>query len=479
MGLVSKKTHKKLEPQSGPWLKLKQLLTDPSKTFLILASVFGLLMVFIMPPLMVPDEAVHFYRAYQVGEGDIFSENRDGEVGGMVPQIPSVSEGTPGLFPRVPTTQLLSQRIDESFVAFPTSALYTPVSYVPQAVGINIGRVIYGSIGLMLTMGRIVNLACYIVLIYFAVRLAKKGKWVYVTIGLFPVAIQEAASISTDALNIGLCLLFIALLQNLFYQREKITTHQIWMLILLALSLGLTKQTNLILLLPLLFLPRHLFGSLGRKLKIAVPITFAGFLIAGAWYIAAAHVYNDLNGAAAVGLQGVDPASQLRFLLTNPFDFIITLIQTFVIEGFKQIAISDFLWFSMHSILSWLTYKLPLTFVILGYVLLVVTLLYDEDKQHEKHLFPGLIFTATFFISLLGIGTALYLVWTSVGATQIAGLQGRYFLPMIPLLIPGFLYISRYFGFMVAKRHYMGVLVTLVSSLNLVVALGLTYLWFY
>ncbi len=53
-------------------LLMIKLSIVPEKAYLILALVFGLLLVFITPPFQVPDEDQHIYRSYQLAEFNIF-----------------------------------------------------------------------------------------------------------------------------------------------------------------------------------------------------------------------------------------------------------------------------------------------------------------------------------------------------------------------------------------------------------------------
>ena len=55
------------------------------KVFLCLAIVFGICISIITPPFQVPDEIVHFDRAYQISKGEIFETKLNNTVGGYIP----------------------------------------------------------------------------------------------------------------------------------------------------------------------------------------------------------------------------------------------------------------------------------------------------------------------------------------------------------------------------------------------------------
>jgi hypothetical protein len=66
------------------WMDL--LKNKPQILFAILFLLFGLLYVFLTPPIYVADESAHFYRTYQVSEGNFVPENVGNESGGKIPK---------------------------------------------------------------------------------------------------------------------------------------------------------------------------------------------------------------------------------------------------------------------------------------------------------------------------------------------------------------------------------------------------------
>ena len=87
---------------------------------------------------------------------------------------------------------------------------YSPIGYLPQAAGMLFGRMLNFSPLLLFYCGRLANLGVYIFLIYLAIRKIPFAKWLVAGISLMPITLFESASLSPDALNNGLCILFIA-----------------------------------------------------------------------------------------------------------------------------------------------------------------------------------------------------------------------------------------------------------------------------
>ena len=53
--------------------------------FVVVGAVVGVLFAVLSPPFASPDEATHFFRAYQLSEGHVFADRHGHRVGGMLP----------------------------------------------------------------------------------------------------------------------------------------------------------------------------------------------------------------------------------------------------------------------------------------------------------------------------------------------------------------------------------------------------------
>jgi len=89
---------------------------------------------------------------------------------------------------------------------------------------------------------------------------------------------------------------------------------------------------------------------------------------------------------------------------------------------------------SFVGILGWYDTHLHRWFYLLFLILLTLTVLCENNDQfyfsRRQKLFLLLIFCLCLFLSY----TALYLTFNPVGSRVIQGMQGRYFIPLMPLL---------------------------------------------
>src|SRR5262249_11503532 len=112
-------------------------------------------------------------------------------------------------------TSLLATPLDpneRSTTAFPGSAYYTFVPYLPQGVGIALARPAgFGPLGVFYA-GRLANLLLAGLFVFAAVRTIPVFKVVLGTVTLLPMTVHQFASLSPDTSTIAVALLLTAVL---------------------------------------------------------------------------------------------------------------------------------------------------------------------------------------------------------------------------------------------------------------------------
>jgi hypothetical protein len=118
---------------------------------------------------MSPDEVMHFFKAYQIALGGMVSEQAHGTAGYSLP-LEVIALGRE-MFPIPPLDQVsrydLAAVLDAfsmpppgsetRFVGFPNMAPYAPTMYVPQALGILVGRIVEAPTIAQFYAGRVAN----------------------------------------------------------------------------------------------------------------------------------------------------------------------------------------------------------------------------------------------------------------------------------------------------------------------------------
>src|SRR5689334_14886449 len=182
------------------WFRQQWQAHTPETAFLLLACCFGLLFVFITPPTQAADETTHFYRAFQLSEGHVFSQPIEAGYGASLPKDVYVTSRQ--LFADIPShyerkfnyhqlPSLLKRRInfsDRMPVHLEGAAVYSPIGYLPQIVAIWLVRLLWPSTVLMYYLGRLASLGVWIACIYWAMRLWPINKWALFALALIPMS---------------------------------------------------------------------------------------------------------------------------------------------------------------------------------------------------------------------------------------------------------------------------------------------------
>ncbi len=404
------------------WLKEKKHL-PLHRIFLIVAPIIGLIYLFIMPLSSAPDELNHFCRAYEISEGFIVSDRNDNGLGGHILPDSITKLNNPDHYSGViPSIDSSIDASTESFQVFTNASLYSPLSYFPEVLGIWLGRIFQAPMFIIYYLARLFNLAFYIFLIYFSIKKIPTAKSTLLLIALSPIALQAAASCQADALINGAILAFASLVFYKIKHPTSLTKSEKLIFSALTILIAMCKIVYLPFCLLLCLLPKSCFKS--PKDKIIKLTTLLSAVIACnlIWLALSSGYLIEFN-------PGVNSGEQVKFVLTHPLHYLVTIFYSFIKLGFFYFSTG------LSNSLGWLNINLPTIFTVFFGIFLIYTYL-GEDRtklplKSSQKAFLSLIILAC----VLLICTSLYVQWTPVGAATIDGIQGRYFLPLIPIAL--------------------------------------------
>ena len=388
-----------------------------------LALVIGVALVFVNAPQVRYDEHAHFWRAYEIASGNIISRTTNELPNSVTDLFMREDNSYPNKEINYETIQeKIGAELNEDektpFAVGATGSL-TPISYIPQVIGVLIGRVLQLSPMIILYLGRLTNLLAYIALVFMAIKIMPSEKWkmIIMMIALFPMSMNLAATVSPDTVILGTTLLAISYAMHLKFETKEITYKHIILLGILCMIPTVCKIVYFPLCLLVLLLPHEKFESKTKRILswvIIFAIVFIPYLV--------------LNRIVSLGDYEIairtNMTEQILFTLSSiPRDFI-TLINTIYVE------FSDY-FFEMIG--GWNTIQ------ILSIVLFIMLLIamYKTEENEKKLTFTKtdkVICWVIFIIEVLGVVAAMYLGWTQAQQTVVEGVQGRYFLPIIPLI---------------------------------------------
>lgn len=388
-----------------------------------LALVIGVVLVFANAPQVRYDEHAHFWRAYEIASGNIISRTTNELPNSVIDLFMRENKSYPNKEINYETIQeKIGAELNEDektpFAVGATGSL-TPISYIPQVIGVFIGRVLQLSPMIILYLGRLTNLLAYIALVFMAIKIIPSEKWkmIIMMIALFPMSMNLAATVSPDTVILGTTLLAISYAMHLKFETKEITYKHIILLGILCMIPTVCKIVYFPLCLLVLLLPHEKFESKTKRILSWLMIFAIVFI-----------PYVVLNKIVSLGDYEIairtNMTEQILFTLSSiPRDFI-TLINTIYVE------FSDY-FFEMIG--GWNTIQ------ILSIVLFIMLLIamYKTEENEKKLTFTKtdkVICWIIFIIEVLGVVAAMYLGWTQAQQTVVEGVQGRYFLPIIPLI---------------------------------------------
>lgn len=462
-------------------------IKKPQHTFVVLGGLFGLIFVFLTPPIQVYDERAHFFQSYAVSNFDFVPSPY--EYGGRIhygAELPksvfvagevfiSVAGDPNKPFDRGLYNEYITQPLEPSVKDHrEIGTTYSPIVYIPQAIGITIGKLFEASPLVMIWLGRLMNLVAWLVIVVFAIKIIPFGKWFMLALALNPLVVFLSASLSADVLTIALAFLFFALVAKAFTQTKKLSNKNIAVIASVLILLALTKPTNIIFAFLLLGIPVKKFKSKLRFALIVGGIIAITIGIGLLWN----HTISDAseaNSKLQASNRVIDSSAQLSSIIHDPLNYINNIILNYIIVP-PEYFMGDFALASTVQYLGWGETALPLWSVLLYISILFVTLLYVAGRGPVLNIKQKFVVSIVFLMYIIACITAMYLYFTGLGQSIILGVQGRYFIPSL-ILLAG-LFTARKKLFLVSESKF-ATIIGLLLALLLIVTTITIYIRYY
>lgn len=419
------------------------------KLFLPMIVVLGFLYLLIIPIMVVPDEYVHIYTAYDVS--DVMMGTHDAETV-IMRQVDEEHIYNPikitkedynsqyeGVFQRPENTNLIkTAHISEQTPRY---------LYILSGMGITIGRLLGTSTTMLYLLGRLMNFLAFIAATYYAIKRIPFGKGIVMVWALLPITLQQACSISYDSPVFALSILVTATTMSAAYGEETNRKARLVNNIVMILSCLLLLPCKGFSLLPLVVLPLMLIPGVLRQHKDKVDaikqkmkpwMKVLIFAVAGIAVFACAAVLvlvvrrwlqpENINNTYIAWSDS--PGYTIGYFLKNPIRLLEIMINTLWYES------GSYIQQMLGSYLGWLEIQVPLVFV-MGFFLLFFYVSMRKENERQLIKTGDRIWMILVFVGVSSLAVAaMLLYWTPNALVMVAGLQGRYFLPV---LVVGFL----------------------------------------
>jgi uncharacterized membrane protein len=419
-------------------------LMKPHTFFLVAAIIAHVCYLLVTPPFCSPDEANHFMRTWQVSQGEFSAIQHDSRVGGFVPQSIRLLE-----VPFFPATFIPEHKVSGTdwhsvfdlapeiqrleFRDFPNTANYSPVSYLPQAIAVFITSRCGCSIGTVYYSGRLAIVLVWILVMYHVIKRMPAFKWLITLLLLLPMHLYITSSYNADSVTNILSFTAIALILQSTVGHVPVTRKRLLLLLAVALGLSVAKIIYAALFLLLLTIPAIAFGSGKRKYAFVALLFVMCLITAAAWsshvfklylpYTAYNPQFREHTTLAALS----DYHLQKAHLLAHPLH-VFTLLYNAVFHD-PSVYLGSF----VGQFGTYMDLPLPRGIWVFACVFILVVAFMAKRSAFTRAQKFWVLITAVAIYALLIISH--HLTWNPVGSAVIDSVQGRYLIPIIPLLL--------------------------------------------
>lgn len=429
-----------------PW-KLEQI-------FVVCSLGLGIMYLAVLPPLSAPDEVSHYISAYQLSNrmlgktpaddmGRVLIRAQDAYIEDMENVLADDGSGPIGEERAVILGQTVSQdtyatlhqlgfrgRGRSGTVSSYQPAVHTtPLAYVPQALGITLARVMgLGAPGL-LYLGRLFNLMFYCAMGYLTMKRLPFGRELIFGIGLLPMMLHLAASMSYDVMIISMSGYFLAVCLDLAFEARRVRLRDVAVLAAVMAVMGPCKMVYGVVAGLCLLIPVKKFGGWGKWLLAAAAVLGAFAVSMVLVNLQTVAQYTGVSDRYVIWAG--EPGYSFVQLIHNPFHVLKLFYNTLVGQGGQLLA--GMIGGSLGNIDPVLNTPFA---VMLGMAVMLVIL--ALKKPGESIRISGGQKVWIWCLCLLCLGALMFsmlLAWTPVSATMVQGVQGRYLLPLLPMFL--------------------------------------------
>lgn len=406
------------------------------KIFFIMSLVIGIIFSILFPLYQVPDELVHINMMYSELGMDVDFYEETNHFGDTARIISNYDE-------KVKFSNYFD--FDKKLVISDNYSIpkITIIRHFPQAIGMIISESLSLPIVVSITVGEICAVLFYAVMGSLTLKRMPIKKEVMMMIMLLPICIQQMASFSYDVVLLPICFYFIAYILYLKFSKDIISFKDLLIILVLLSIISIIKIPYVLLGLLIFIVPLKKISIYNLIIKNKKKIIVIGALILVLLIPALVVILNKISYGRILLAAIIYIKDSLWLILRTLWRYKF---------GYLKELTGDFGWFDTLTAI-WYT-----IFIFLS-ILFISVINYDKDENIVSSPFTkkDVIYIYSIGIVMVMIIMLSMLEWTlhinnlgSIGGISIKefkdifiniplieGIQGRYFIPIIPLfLIP-------------------------------------------
>lgn len=432
--------------------------------FLLMAVLWGILYNIVVYPLNAQDEEVHFAASYALSsvmmnepvlndKGYLIVRNGDQK------EVEEIEENDNGEHKYVKMSKFFS-RINEKAPNKGEYTIYAPdnsaivnapvYDYIFSAIGITIARMLNLNYFWLVYIGRMMNLIVYMVIMYYAVKIAPYGKLFLLNLSQIPLLLVRVSTFNYDLLIIALCALLVTLVMKTISEQKEMNKREKILILFFCVIISTLKRTLYFpILFIVLFIPNYLISAKKKNAyiyKIVLVLVSAVIAYLIAWRgttlnlsnLCYAHIGDtkgisieyyeeelsvDENDGITLVNRGEFEYFNVPYFINNPF----LICKRIAYTMFKDL---DEYILRVFGDATGAPYYIMIYFALSFFVTLSNE---NRDKISNTFVFVAIAIPILYWLILM---CASMIEWNSVTDLKgIWGPQGRYLYPLLPLCI--------------------------------------------
>ena len=390
----------------------------------------GIIYMFVIPPFVSPDEGLHFLTVYEKSQ-NLMGNSVLNEEGKVVLPSDALWGGDKRQATADTYIQFMEGALGQSESVTEEVVTRAPITeslhpgYLPQIIGVLFAEFLSLNYEQILLVGRLFALLWYCLVIFWAVKLMPFGKVFLLIAAILPMTMQQVVSYNYDSVLIGICFLAIAYLLNLICTKRMVKWWDWLIMGGMAIAIASIKLVYLPVFCLALAIPREKFG--GTKKKI-IGGAWIAFICIGTLLVTRLATISSYTIAAGTTTSGTVEKMSISYCLDHLWLTIQMVYRTFERE------FTHYLPEMLASPLGWLEVESP-NILVLGFIL-VLLLSVVKRQDTGRRIQYGVQLNATFIaLAVIALIMVATLNWTPISSGVIIGIQGRYFLPVLPLAV--------------------------------------------
>ena len=409
------------------------------KIFLTCAIPLGMIYTLLIPPGIVPDEWVHMHNTFSLSS-QIMGKEENNKITMKKSELElynqQITISNNDYYNYVYSNIFsISKDNDYSNIDIDSPGMGQLFGYFPAVMGTTVSRILHLGAVTTVYIARSCNFIFYLTLTYFALKKIPFGKVLLFSITMLPMASHQMFSLSYDTIINSASFFCIAYGMFFVYQSNEVKLKDVIVYGLSGILLLANKGSAYAFILVIPILAKY-FNPNGepyaKKTKI---IIFLIVIICIIILNYRSFINNDqtssigaVSGESIVPWAGL-PSYTLSEMMGDIPGTIQLFLNTFVQKGGYYINTA------IGSLMGWLVIPIPMWIINSWIGILIISAFVEKSDNevftHEHKLLYFLIALGVVLVVML----AMALAWTPLGYDVIEGVQGRYYIPIIFLML--------------------------------------------